>query len=125
MVLSAGVPSDADGNGFPDQIPVTIYLFGDTNRYAMPLAQKGSFEFEVKSRGGYEIGKWVFSPEETSRAMADSPTGFCYRFALRLSPDKDRIRSVPVSLRAIFTDAKTGQKIVSPGSATVRMGSNN
>jgi len=122
MVLSAGMPSDADGNGFPDQIPVTIYLFGDARQYAMPIAQKGTFEFEVKSRGGYEIGKWVFSEEETARAMADSPAGLCYRFALRLSPGKDRIRSVPVSLRAIFTDAKTGQKIVSPGSATVRLG---
>lgn len=122
MLLSAGVPSDVDGNGFPDQIPVTVYLFGD-GRYELPVAETGSFEFEIKSRGGQDIGLWRFPVEETARAVGGSSVGTCYRFALQLAPGRDRIRAIPASLRAIFTNEETGQKIISPGSATIRLGS--
>lgn len=121
MLLSAGVPSDVDGNGFPDQIPVTVYLFGD-GRYELPVAEPGSFEFEIKSKGGQDIGLWRFPPDETARAIGGSSVGTCYRFALQLAPGRDRIRAIPASLRAIFTNEETGQKIISPGSATIRLG---
>ncbi len=122
MLLTAGVASDADGNGFPDTIPVTVYLFGDTRRYALPLAEQGSFEFEATTQDGVAIGRWIFPPEETAAAKGESPAGVCYRFALRLSPERDRFRTTAVGLRAIFTQSKTGQKVVSPGVASVRLG---
>ncbi len=122
MLLTAGVPSDADGNAFPDTIPVTVYLFGDGSRYQLPLAERGEFEFLISTREGQEIGRWIFPEAETASAMGDSPAGVCYRFALRLGPGRDRFRSVPVSLRAIFTRAKTGQRVVSPSAATMRLG---
>lgn len=122
MLLSASIPSDADGNAFPDTIPVTVYLFGDTRRYNLPLADAGSFEFIVATTSGQEIGRWRFDEAQTADARGDSPAGKCFRFALRLGPGRDRFRSVPVSLRAIFTNAKTGQKVVSPAAANIRLG---
>jgi hypothetical protein len=122
MLLTASAPNDADGNGFPDTIPVTIYLFGDTRRYRLPIAEQGTFDFTVTTRDGREVGRWIFSEDETRLAQGDSPAGVCYRFALRLGPGRDRFRSVPVSLRAIFTNAKTGQQVASLSSATIRLG---
>lgn len=121
MLLSASIPSDADGNGFADTVPVTVYLFGDS-RYQLPLAERGSFEFTILTTAGQEIGRWIFSEDETKRAQGDSPAGTCYRFALRLGPGRDRFRSVAVSLRAIFTISKTGERVVSPSAANIRLG---
>lgn len=122
MLLSAGEPNDADGNGFPDTVPVTIYLFGDGRYYELPLAEPGSFEFVITADNGQEIGRWIFPEDETKRAQGGSYAGVCYRFALRLSPGRDRLRSVPAGLRAIFTNAETGQRVASSGTATIRLG---
>jgi hypothetical protein len=123
MTLSAGVGMDSDGNGYPDTIPVVVYLFADTRRYPLPVKERGEFTFELTAAEGVEIGSWVFGEEESARAVGDSAAGVCYRFALRLGPGRDRLPAVPASLRAIFTNAATGERFASPGSATIRIGS--
>ena len=122
MVLTAGVASDADGNGYPDTIPVTIFLFGDLRRYELPLSAAGSFDFEIRTQDGRTVARWVFPEDETDASLRDSPTGVCYRFALRLAPGRDRIPVTAVGLRAIFTNSGTGQKVASSGAASVRLG---
>ena len=122
MVLTAGVASDADGNGFPDTIPVTIFLFGDLRKYELPLSAEGRFDFELRTQDGQLVARWVFPEDETAQSLRDSPTGVCYRFALRLAPGRDRLPSMPVGLRAIFTNTKTGQRVASTGAASVRLG---
>lgn len=122
MVLTAGVASDADGNGYPDTIPVTIFLFGDLRRYELPLSADGTFDFEIRTQDGRTVARWVFPEDETDASLRDSPTGVCYRFALRLAPGRDRLPVTAVGLRAIFTNSGTGQKVASSGAASVRLG---
>jgi hypothetical protein len=122
MVLTAGVASDADGNGYPDTIPVTIFMFGDLRRYELPLSVDGEFEFELMTQDARPLARWVFPEDETANSLRDSPTGVCYRFALRLAPGRDRIPVTAVGLRAIFTNEKTGQRVTSTGAASVRLG---
>jgi hypothetical protein len=122
MMLSAGVMQDNDGNGFPDTIPVVIYLFGDSDRYALPIEEEGSFEFILTAPDGDRLGRWVFPEDDSAEAVSDSPAGVCYRFALRMAPGRDRMKAQPASLRAIFTDARTGERVRSQGAATIRVG---
>lgn len=123
MMLSAGVATDADGNTFPDTIPVVIYLFGDTSRYALPLHADGEFEFEVVGTQEGRIGRWIFPAEEVVRAAGDSAAGVCYRFGLRLGSGRDVIEGQTAGIRAVFTDSETGRRIESLGAVTIRLGS--
>ena len=125
MMLSAGVGTDSDGNTFPDTIPVVVYLFGDTRRYALPLKERGTFEFFLEGPDQSQIGHWIFPPNEVERAAGDSAAGNCYRFALRMVPGRDRMSSRPASLRAIFTVRATDERVFSPGTATIRVGAGN
>lgn len=122
MTLSAGAPSDSDGNLFPDMIPVVVFLFGDTRRYELPITAKGTFEFFLAGPDGAELGHWVFAPDDAARAVGETMAGKCYRFALRMAPDRDRMSSRPASLRAIFTNSETNERVFSPGTTTIRVG---
>lgn len=122
-MLSAGVAKDSDGNGYPDTIPVVVYLFGDTRRYALPVQERGTFEFHLIGPEGEVLGHWIFPEEEAARAVGDSAAGVCYRFGLLMSPGRDRMSSRPASLRASFTISSTGERVLSPGAATIRVGS--
>lgn len=125
MMLSAGVATDSDGNAYPDTIPVVVYLFGDTRRFALPLKARGTFEFFLEGTDGTPLGHWVFPPEEAARAVGDSAAGVNYRFMLRMSPDRERTRSRHASLRAIFTVGASDERVFSPGTATIRVGAGN
>lgn len=122
MMLSAGVATDADGNTFPDTIPVVIYLFGDTSRYALPLHADGVFEFEVVGKQSGHLGRWVFPEQEVERAAGDSAAGVCYRFGLRLGPGRDVLEGQTAGIRAVFTETGTGRRIESLGAVTIRLG---
>lgn len=123
MMLSAGVATDADGNTFPDTIPLVIYLFGDTSRYALPLRETGVFEFEVIGTHDGVIGRWVFPEPEVDRAVGDSAAGVCYRFGLRLGAGRDVFEGQTAGIRAVFIDSSTGRRIESLGAVTIRLGS--
>lgn len=125
MMLSAGVASDTDGNNFPDTIPVVVYLFGDTRRYALPIKAKGTFEFFLEGLDGARLGHWVFPPEETAKALGGSEAGANYRFMLRMDPRRERMPSRPASLRAIFTVDASNDRVFSTGTATIRVGAGN
>lgn len=122
MMLVAGVPNDADGNGYPDTIPVVIYLFAPVDVHPLPLIEPGEFGFELTDRNGKRLGEWRFDRDGTEAAAQDLPPGRGYVFGLRLAPGIDRIQNQPAALTARFTSARDGRVIASSGSATVRVG---
>ncbi len=122
MMLSAGVATDTDGNNYPDTIPVVVYLFGDTRRYALPIKSRGSFEFFLDGLDGERLGHWIFPPDETAEALGESEAGANYRFMLRMDPRRERMTSRPASLRAIFTVDASNERVFSTGTATIRVG---
>lgn len=122
MMLSAGVATDTDGNAYPDLVPVVVYLFGDSNRYALPLEERGVFEFRLIGSESGPLGRWVFPEQEVERAIGDSAAGKCYRFGLKMADGRDVIEGQTASLRAVFEDSETGRRIESLGTVTIRMG---
>jgi len=122
MMLSAGVATDTDGNAYPDLVPVVVYLFGDSNRYALPLRERGVFEFRLIGSVSGPLGRWVFPEEEVERAIGDSAAGTCYRFGLKMAGGRGVIRGQTASLKAVFEDSETGRRIESRGTVTIRMG---
>ncbi len=122
MLLVAGVPTDADANGYPDTVPVVVYLFAPADVHPLPLRERGEFRFLLRDQDGQELGRWSFSPESSEEAAQSLPPGEGYVFGLRLPPGQDRVRNQPTSLTAQFVSARDGRVVSSSGSASVRMG---
>ncbi len=122
MLLVAGVPNDADANGYPDTVPVVVYLFAPANVHPLPLRERGEFRFQLRDQDGRDLGEWSFSPDFSEGAAQSLPPGEGYVFGLRLAPGRDRLRNQPTSLTAQFVSSRDGRIISSSGSASVRMG---
>ncbi|MBZ0171387.1 MAG: hypothetical protein K8E66_03315, partial [Phycisphaerales bacterium] len=82
----------------------------------------GSFEFFLEGLDGSAIGHWIFPPEEVARSIGDSAAGSHFRFMLRMDPQRERVSSRHASLRAIFTDRESDERVFSTGTATIRVG---
>ena len=123
ITMSVGRPSDSDANGFPDTIPVVVYLFAATNEYPLSLSEAGSFTFALTSQGGEPLGRWEFGETETARAAQELPPGPGFVFGLRLAPGVDRRPNQPVNVTAVFTSALDARRIESGGAASVLIGS--
>ena len=66
MALFVGQPDDADGNGYPDLIPVEAALFAD--EYPMAFAVDGSFVFTLYRRGdARSVDQRTHQPALTAR----------------------------------------------------------
>lgn len=122
MLLVAGVPNDADANGYPDTVPVVVYLFAPADVHPLPLRERGEFRFRLRDQAGRDLGEWSFSPDFSEEAAQSLPPGEGYVFGLRLPRGQDRLRNQPTSLTAQFISARDGRTISSSGSASVRMG---
>lgn len=122
MTLIAAVPADGDANGFPDTIPVVVYLFPSVRVHPLSMVEPGEFDFRLTDRDGEVLGEWIFDAQDTAAAAQDLPPGRGYVFGLRLAPGVDRRPNQPGSLTAVFTSAIDQKRIVSSGSATVRIG---
>jgi len=92
IVMMLGVsPRDTNGNGYPDLIAATTYLFD--RRYSPPLYQAGSLIFELyppgdAGRAGVEpLRTWRYDAESAAKARRSSGFGPCYRFRLSLLDD--------------------------------------
>lgn len=121
IVLSAGPPSDRDGNGFPDTVTVFVYLFGEADRFPLPLTEAGEFAFEVVGRDGVVFGRWNFPSEVAASSVRRLPPGSGYVFGLQMAPGEDTRASGHASIRATFTPAAGGAPITASGPA-VRYG---
>jgi hypothetical protein len=123
MLIVAGVPSDADSNGFPDTVPVVVYLFAPAGVYPLPLTERGVFEFRLTAGDGTLLGEWVFAEDVVAGAAQPLPPGNGFIFGLRVAKGSDRVANQAASVTAVFRPADGGRPVLSTGSATVRMGS--
>ena len=80
-------PQDSNGNGYPDLIRVTTYLFSEP--HPTPIREEGTFVFELYPAGLTDseqdlIARWRLGPEELKRAQSVDLPGVCYAFSLGL-----------------------------------------
>lgn len=75
---------DTDGNELRDTALAYVYLFGDDPRYASSISAQGEFTFVMFATTGERLAEWRFSPEQTAKAVADSPLGPRFEFLLDL-----------------------------------------
>lgn len=122
ILISAGVPTDSDANGFVDTVPVVVYLFGDVNRYPLPIKEDGEFAFRITTRDGTRIGQWVFSEEQSENASQEMAPGPGYAFGLRLREGVDRMPRVEALVSGRFRDPRTKREIGTNGVAEVLLG---
>lgn len=122
--LTVGLPSDADGNGYPDTVQALAYLFpaNDDNRESkLPVAAKGSFEFVMQNAAGTVLARWVFPPDIVDRAARRLPAGVGYSMYLRLAEGEDVMAPTGVDIRCRFITVE-GVEVRGLGRATVRLG---
>lgn len=103
IVLSAELPRDTDGNGFPDTTAVSVFVFD--SRYPLAsLKVPGTFEFTLTATGGRRLAKWNFSEEQTEAAARPAAAGPKYEFELSLlGQGGDRMAQTEAELVGIFT----------------------
>lgn len=122
--LTVGLPSDADGNGYPDTVQALAYLFpasDDSKESKLPVVAKGSFEFVMQNPAGTVIARWVFPPEIVDRAARKLPAGVGYSMYLRLAEGEDVMAPMGVDIRCRFITVE-GTEVRGLGRATVRLG---
>ncbi len=82
MNLAVQPLPDQDRDGWPDVVPVIIYLFSVDS--AQPRRFDGGFVFTVSDLDGTPIQRWVVGPEDTPRAagVRSGLTGYSFRLDL-------------------------------------------
>ncbi|MCL4222520.1 MAG: hypothetical protein KJZ65_14260 [Phycisphaerales bacterium] len=122
--LTVGLPSDSDGNGYPDTVQAIAYLFpanDDSKESKLPVAAKGTFEFVMQNAAGTVLARWVFPPEIVDRAARRLPAGVGYSMYLRLAEGEDVMAPTGVDVRCRFITVE-GVEVRGLGRATVRLG---
>lgn len=93
---------DADGNGFPDTFPVTVYLFAEG--YPLSIQVRGTFRFELYSAEGKLARVWTIEGDKAEESIRQAGPGPAYVFLLSLlDSGSDRVRRQTVDLAATFT----------------------
>ncbi|MDX2148449.1 MAG: hypothetical protein SFZ23_13095 [Planctomycetota bacterium] len=122
MLVSAAEPQDTDGNTFPDEILVTMYLFDDAHATAS-IAPPGSTVIRlVRQPEGEVLREWTFDEAKTKGALRRGPVGPAFEFRLSLLENGgDVAPPTPVDVVPLFTPTG-GEPVRSRGTATVRLG---
>lgn len=122
-VLVANEPlEDRDLNGFVDTIRVIVYVFGDTNRYPLPIIVDATFQFRLTGEKGDSLGVWAFAPRETSRAAFPTQPGPAYGFEINLNAvgtDRHPAQAARLTCEITTTD---GTRVASREPLEVRIG---
>lgn len=84
LLVSTSFPEDTDGNGYLDQMGVTVYAFDEQFAVA-PIRVDGAFTFTLTHGDGAPLAEWVYSAEETAAAMRSLKAGPGYLFKLSLA----------------------------------------
>lgn len=122
--LTVGLPSDSDGNGYPDTVQALAYLFpepGDSSESRLPVYADGTFEFVMQNAAGEVVARWVFPPEQVARAARHLQAGVGYSMYLRLAPGQDVMPPMGLDIRCRFITTD-GHEVRGLGRATVRFG---
>lgn len=119
--LTLGLPSDSDGNGYPDTVHAMAYLFPDSRYSDQPVSDTGTFYFEMHNASGQLAAQWVFPPEIVEQAERRMPAGPAYSMYVRLAEGADRMPPSAMDIRVQFL-SETGTRVRSTGRTTVRLG---
>ncbi|MEQ8770629.1 MAG: hypothetical protein RIB60_08980 [Phycisphaerales bacterium] len=123
VFLSRGTPTDSDGDGYADTIPVIVYLFPRAEESQVPVWTDGEFEFRLLDQTQRLVARWVFPPDVADASRQQLPPGPAYSFFLRLGGDSDRMPTTSLELSGVFR-TMSGRMVTSQGSAAVTLGSN-
>ena len=86
-VVMAALPEDRDGDGYPDQYPVIVLLFGDGE---LPIMAPGAIVAELRLPNGEALRRWVVPEENLSAAAKEFPPGPGFDLGFRLELGADR-----------------------------------
>ncbi|MFN9992217.1 MAG: hypothetical protein ACK54H_02635 [Phycisphaerales bacterium] len=102
MWLATTPPQDSDGNGCPDLIDVSMYLFAEP--HPIPLQQPGTLLFKLVSASGEELASWQLAEEAVASGSASLPAGPGYLFRLNiLDRGSDKLPRQQAEILATFT----------------------
>ncbi len=82
VALSVGDFVDTDQNRYRDSTNVTAYVHSIA--YPIPLAARGTFEFELQSSNGEVLHRWTFDQKQTAAALREMAPGPGFVFTLSL-----------------------------------------
>ena len=109
-----GKPVDSDGNGYPDTIMVSMYLF--SLPHASPMFEDGTFVFTLQREGGadrsHPLGQWRLDVNEVERGRTIYGPSHLARLSL-LEIGGDRYPLMSANLHCQFEPAD-GREAISP-----------
>ena len=111
-----GKPADTDGNGYPDTITVSMYLF--SLPHASPMFEDGTFVFTLQRDGSadaddsHHLGQWRLNVDEIQRGRTIYGPSHLVRLSL-LEIGSDRYPLMSANLHCRFEPAD-GRDAISP-----------
>lgn len=66
---------DEDNNGYPDTIPVIVYLWDSPDRYPLPIWDDGALRFELRDDQGNLLAEWVVPPDVVAASRTRGQVG--------------------------------------------------
>lgn len=108
MVIGIQPLIDDDNNGYPDTIPLIIYLWDE--RYPLPLWVDGSMHFEMVDEAGKLLAEWDVPEDVVKASRSRDQVGAVHHMVLDLRDAmSDEVPVTNVRLRGQFIDDK-GEK---------------
>jgi hypothetical protein len=121
-------PADANGNGYPDLIPVEVYLYAEPHPTSFH-PNDGAFEFELYPLGqGYDesepLARWRLEGEVVEDARMRHAlwgAGYAFRLSLLDSSGTDLYPLMAANILCRFEQGE-GEPVRSRGEHTIRIG---
>ena len=120
-----GKPADTDGNGYPDTIVASMYLF--SLPHASPMFEDGTFVFTLQRDGNadaddsHPLGQWRLDVNEVQRGRTIYGPTHLVRLSL-LEIGSDRFPLMSANLQCRFEPADGGDAISPRGVHWVQLG---
>ncbi len=120
-----GKPADTDGNGYPDTIVVSMYLF--SLPHASPMFEDGTFVFTLQGDGDADVddvhplGQWRLDADQVERGRTIYGPTHLARLSL-LEIGSDRYPLMSANLHCRFEPANGGDAISPRGVHWVQLG---
>ena len=118
LVVLVALPEDRDGNGFPDQLPVILYLFGNDE---LPTFASGTLRATLRTADEEIIRQWAIPSDALQQGARQFPAGPGYQLGLQLEPGQDRMPRIPADLIVQFEPTAAPSQVVG-GLASLHLG---
>lgn len=121
IFFARGNPTDSDGDGYADTIPVTVYLYPDRRVSELPVWADGTFTLTLSTLDGRQIDQWVFPPDIVEQSRRTASPGRCFGFFLRLGGDTDHMPPTTADIRVAFVGTD-GRELPVAGPVSLQLG---